>query len=120
MYTKTIVVNTDWLRDIDGMTVAGAIEYLQKLNPDHILSYSLEGGDTHGVDVSSELTYDVPMANKEILAQLESKYARQIAEREQGKQYYIDRGQLDRLPAIDKLITDIVQRRDEAREKYKD
>ena len=116
-YTKTISVNTNWLDAIDGLKVADAIAYLQKLNSEYILTYSLEG-DTHGCSVEACLEYEQPMTNKEILAHLEEKYARQLAEREKGKQYYIDRGQLDRLPAVEKLIADIKAKREDARRKY--
>jgi len=119
-YTKTVAVKTDWLQEVDGLTVAQAIVYLSTLNPDHVLSSELEGGDTHGVSIASNLYYEVPMSNAEILAYLEAHYQRQIADREKGKQYYIDRGQLDRVPQSEKLIADLQAKLQDARNKYGD
>lgn len=119
MYTKTIAVQTNWLDKIDGMKVSDAIAYLQTIDREYILTYFLEG-DTHGCSVESFIERQVPMTNKEILEKLERQYSNSIAKHKQSIRYYTERGQLDRLPAVDKLIADIVQRRDEAREKYKD
>ena len=119
MDNKTIVLDINWLDAIDGMTVQKAIEYLSKLNPEHKLNYYMEG-DTHGCSVVANVYYDVPMTNAEQLAKLEKHYLRQIADREKGKQYYIDRGQLDRLPVVDKLIAELQLKLTEARHKYKD
>lgn len=118
MYTKTITQDIDWLRELSGLTVEKAIAYLQTLNPEHVLEYNLEGGDTHGVEVVSTVCYDVPMTNAEILAMLEKDYARKIAEREKGRQYYIDRGQLDRVPNSDRLIVELKEKLAQARAKY--
>lgn len=117
MHTKTITQDIDWLNMIDGLTVAKAIEYLSKLEPEHVLSYNLEG-DTHGCQVEANVSYTVPMTNKEILEGLEKHYAKSIAQYEKGKQYYIDRGQLDRLPAVDRLIDGLKAKLDEARATY--
>ena len=116
-HTKTIAQDIDWLNAIDGRTVAKAIEYLSKLNPEHVLVYTLEG-DTHGVDVSSCVSYAVPMTNKEILEGLEKHYAVNIAMYEKNKNYYISSGQLDRVPIVDKLIDGLKTKLDEARAKY--
>lgn len=116
--TRSVTVHTNWLADIDGMTVANAIAYLQKLNPEHVLDYHLDGGDTHGVEVVSNLSYKVELTNAEQLVLLEQHYARQIAEREKGRQWYIDRGQHDRVPNSDRLIADLKAKLEEARKKY--
>lgn len=115
---KTIVVETDWLQEIDGMTVQKAIAYLSTLDPSHVLNYFMSG-DTHGVEIVSNVHYEVPMSNAEQLAKLEKHYLRQIAEREKGRQYYINRGQLDRLPVSDRLIAELQAKLEEARQKYK-
>lgn len=115
---KTIVLDINWLDDVCGMTVQDAIEYLSKLNPEHVLGYYMEG-DTHGVELVSDVSYKVPMTNAEILASREKHYLKQIAEREKGRQYYVDRGQLDRVPVSDKLIADLKAKLEEARQKYK-
>jgi hypothetical protein len=118
MHTKTLVDKTDWLSEIDGRTVAFAIEYLKGLNKDYILNAYLDGGDTHGVEMASHLEYSVPMTDAEILVGLENVHAKQLAGYERSRLYYIDRNQLDRLPAVDKLIDDATSRIEEARKKY--
>lgn len=117
MYTKTISVNTNWLDAIDGKTVADAIAYLQTLNSEYILTYFLEG-DTHGCTVESFIEKQVPMANKEILEKLERQYTNSIANHKKSIRYFTDKGQLDRLPAVEKLIADIEAKREDARRKY--
>jgi hypothetical protein len=117
MYTKTITQDIDWLNAIDGRTVRAAIDYLRTLNPEHLLNYNLEG-DTHGCSVESDVSYTVPMTNKEILEGLEKHYATSFAKYEKSKQYYIDRGQLDRLPAVDRLIHGLKAKLEDARAKY--
>jgi len=109
-YTKTINVDINWLGVIDGHTVEEAILYLQTLNKNYRLDAYLDGGDTHGVEIATRLCYDVPMTDAEILAYLEKDYARKIADRERGKQYYIDRGQLDRVPQSEMLILELQQK----------
>lgn len=96
MYVKTEVVKTDWLSNIDGMTVSDAIAYLKTLNQDQTLEYSMEG-DTHGCDVTSYLTLDVPMSNQEIYNLLVSNQNKQIAHYQGAKRYYLKEGRFDRL-----------------------
>ena len=116
-YNKTLVDHSDWLSEIDGRTVAEAIAYLQTLDQTHRLDCYLEG-DTHGCDVVSRLLYDVPMTDAEIYARLEGIYLKQIADLERGRQYYINRGQLDRVPNSDKLIAELRAKLAEAKAKY--
>ncbi len=63
---KTVSVPTDWLNEINGRTVAHAIAYLSTLPPDHELNYWQSGGDDHGVEISSELTYQRPHTEQEL------------------------------------------------------
>lgn len=65
---KEISVPSNWLDEIDGMTVADAIEYLKTLPQDHKLNWWMEG-DTHGCDVECELVFERPYTEEE-LAQL--------------------------------------------------
>ena len=55
---KTLTRNIDWLSDISGLTVEQAIEYLRTLQGSDILCVSLDG-DTHGVELGSDLEYKV-------------------------------------------------------------
>jgi aspartate/glutamate racemase len=116
-YTKTKVVNTDWLHYIDGMSVEKAIEYLQKLNPSHVLSYSLEG-DTHGCSVESCLTYEVPMTNKEILAQLEKHYLKEISLYESAKADHTRAGRKGHIESCERNLERLNAKLAEARAKY--
>jgi hypothetical protein len=76
-YTKTIAQNIDWLNAIDGRTVKEAIEYLSTLNPKYTLNYYLDGY-MQGCRVEADVSYEVPMTNKEILEGLEVKYLREL------------------------------------------
>ena len=78
MHTKQITVETDWLHEIDGLTVDKAIAYLQTLNQSHVLNFYMDG-DTHGCEVIANLYYSVPMTNDEIFAQHEQRYTKEIA-----------------------------------------
>lgn len=78
MNTKTITIKTDWLSEIDGLTVEKAIAYLQTLNQSHVLNFYMDG-DTHGCEVVANLSYSVPMTNDEIYAQHEKHYTKEIA-----------------------------------------
>jgi len=116
-YTKTITVDINWLDAIDGRTVEDAILYLQTLNKNYILDSYLDG-DTQGCEIVARLCYIVPMTNAEILARLENIFTKQIVDRERGKQYYINRGQLDRVPQSEMLILELQQKLADARAKY--
>lgn len=62
---KTITLRTDWLDQVCGLTVAGAIEYLSTLDPNHKLNAFMDGGDTHGVELRSELYFERPYTEDE-------------------------------------------------------
>lgn len=100
MQTKTIIVNHDWLSKIDGLTVADAIKYLQTLDQSHTLNYWLDG-DTHGVELSSNLCYSVPMSDSEILAMYEKKYTKEIAFYEKALQYHIKNNRPSRITSCE-------------------
>jgi len=117
MHTKTITQDIDWLREIDGLTVAKAIEYLSKLEPWHVLNYSLEG-DTHGVELTSDVQYTVPMTNKEILAMLEKRYGGQITNYANEKDCYTKRGQMERAKQCEERMIRAQCLLDEARAEY--
>lgn len=117
-YIKQISVDTNWLDSIDGMTVAAAIEYLSTLNPEHVLSYGLEG-DTHGCNVTACLTYDVPMSNEEILAQLEKHYGREIKLYEDARDKHLLEGRMERVSSCARQLEVLYSKLDEARAMYK-
>lgn len=105
MNTKTVTINIDWLEKIDGLTVSDAIAYLQTLDQNYRLSYCLEGGDTHGVNIASNVCYEVAMTDKEIFEQTAKRCNKEIARYTESKQYYFKRGQFDMLAMCDKKIT---------------
>ena len=53
MFTENIYVN--WLDRLSGTTVAEAVEFLQSLDPDAVLTYDVEADDTSGLEVTSKL-----------------------------------------------------------------
>lgn len=75
---KTVSVPTDWLNEITGRTVANAIAYLSTLPPDHELTYWQSGGDDHGVEISSKLTYQRPYTEQELAELVAMREARKI------------------------------------------
>lgn len=88
---KTVSVPTDWLKEVNGRTVADAIAYLGTLPPDHELTYWQIGGDDHGVEISSELTYQLPCTEQELaeLAELAAmRKAKKIKDCEASIAYY--------------------------------
>lgn len=117
MHTKTITVETNWLDEIDGMTVAQAIAYLQTLNPEHTLSYYMEG-DTHGCNVVSELHYAVPMTNEEIYAGIEKHFQKQIKYFQTSKERHIKNKQFQFAESCDKRISEFQAKLNEAKLKY--
>lgn len=117
MYVKTEEVKTDWLSNIDGMTVSDAIAYLKTLNQDMTLEYSMEG-DTHGCNVTSCLSIDVPMSNQEIYNRLVTSYKKQIDHYQKAKLYYFRRGQFDRLSNCALRIAKLSELIDTAKIKY--
>ena len=85
---KTISVPTDWLKEVNGQTVAKAIAYLSTLPPDHELSYWQSGGDDQGVEISSELTYQRPNTEQELAEFAASRKAKKIKDIERSIAYY--------------------------------
>lgn len=85
---KTISVPTDWLNEITGRTVADAIAYLSTLPPDHELNYWQSGGDDHGVEISSELTYQLPYTEQELAEHAAMRKAKKIKDCEASIAYY--------------------------------
>jgi hypothetical protein len=116
-YTKTITQDIDWLNAIDGLTVAKAIEYLSTLNPEHVLNYNLMG-DTHGVDITSDVSYEVPMTNKEILEKLEVKYTNEILIYKTARLKHVGNDNHEGIARCDKQIAHYQKLIDEARAKY--
>jgi hypothetical protein len=116
-YTKTITQDIDWLNAIDGRTVAEAIGYLSKLNPEHVLNYSLEG-DTHGCRVEANVSYQVPMTNKEILEGLERRYLKQIEHYELALLAHTKANRKDRMASCEASLWDVRKKLAEARAKY--
>jgi len=85
---KTIQVPTDWLREIDGMTVADAVAYLQTLPQDHTLSYWQSAGDDHGVEISSELEYKRPYTEEELAEERAERKAKKVRDLHADISYY--------------------------------
>ncbi|MCP3017409.1 hypothetical protein [Cupriavidus basilensis] len=117
-YTKTVAVPENWLEAIDGLTVVKAIAYLQTLNPEHVLSYWLDG-DTHGVDVHAELQYDVPMTNDEIFAQLSAHYMREIGVYERALKAHVEAGHAARAESCESRLAVLRSKLADAEAKYK-
>ena len=117
METKTIIVSSDWLFDIEGITVEKALEYLQTLNPAHKLAWCMEG-DTHGCQVVSSVQYDVPLTDAEIYAKREKYYAKEIALYTKAREDHLKYGRADRAESCDKMITKLNERLDSAKQKY--
>jgi hypothetical protein len=85
---KTVSVPTDWLNEIDGRSVADAIAYLSTLPSDHMLNYWQSNGDDHGVEISSELTYDRPYTEQELAEFAAQRKAKKIKDTEGSIAYY--------------------------------
>lgn len=85
---KTISVPIDWLNEIDGRSVADAIAYLSTLPSDHKLNYWQSGGDDHGVEISSELTYERPYTEQELAELAAQRKAKRIKDYERSIAYY--------------------------------
>jgi hypothetical protein len=122
-YTKTITQDIDWLNAIDGRTVKEAIEYLstlsETLSPEHVLvyTYAMEE-DTHGVDISSCVTYEQPMTNKEILEGLERRYLKQIEHYELALLAHTKANRKDRMASCEASLWDVRKKLAEARATY--
>ena len=85
---KTVSVPTDWLNEISGRTVAHAIAYLSTLPPDHELNYWQSGGDDQGVEISSELSYQRPYTEQELVELAAERKAKKIEGIERSIAYY--------------------------------
>ena len=85
---KTISVPTDWLNEINGLTVADAIVYLRTLPPDHALSYRQSGGDDQGVEIISNLIHHRPYTEQELAKLAAMRKAKQIQDLERSIAYY--------------------------------
>ena len=85
---KTVSVPTDWLSEIDGLTVANAIAYLSTLPPDHELTYWQSNGDDQGVEISSELSYQRPYTEQELAELAALRKAKKIKDIERSIAYY--------------------------------
>lgn len=84
---KRIPVESNWLGDIDDMTVAEAVEYLKKLPQDHRLAWYLEG-DTHGCQVECHLVMERPYTPEELAEMAAQRKAKLIADCERSIEYY--------------------------------
>lgn len=85
---KTVSVPTDWLNEIDGRSVADAIAYLSTLPSDHKLDYWQSNGDDHGVEISSELTYERPYTEQELAELAAQRKAKKVKDTERSIAYY--------------------------------
>ena len=68
MTTTTDFIPTDWLDMIDGMFVKHAIEYLESLDPMARLNAYMDGGDTWGVELCSNLMIERQLTPEEVRA----------------------------------------------------
>ena len=80
--------HTDWLSQIDGLTVAEAIEYLQTLDQAQTLDYFMSGGDTHGVEVVSRLFRERKETEQELEAIQEQRKQRENKRLADAAAYY--------------------------------
>jgi hypothetical protein len=85
---KQIRVESDWLGDIDGMTVAQAIEHLKTLPQDHKLDYYMDGPDTWGCSIESNLIKEIPYTEEEIAQMKTERKMKQIQDCKRSIEYY--------------------------------
>lgn len=85
---KLVRVPEDWLSEIDGLTVAQAIAYLSTLPSNNKLNYWQSNGDDHGVEISSELTYERPYTEQELAELTAQRKNRKIKDCERSIAYY--------------------------------
>ena len=114
---KTVIVQIDWLSRIDGYTVSDAIKYLQSLDQDNRLAYSMVG-DTHGCEVISSIHYDVELSDSEMLKKREKYLLEQIAIYEKAKLGHISFNRPDRVDSCERLIAQLQGKLADARVKY--
>ena len=114
---KIVEVKTDWLEEIDGRTVGEAIAYLLTLDHNHILSFHLNG-DTHGCDVVSNLYYNVPLTNSEMLEKIEKYYNKEITIYNSAKQEHIRNNRAVRAESCDRILEGLYEALEVGRKKY--
>ncbi len=117
MQTKTITVKTDWLYEIDGMSVAQAIKYLKTLDQSYTLNYYMEG-DTYGCEVVANLSYEVPMTDDEIYSKLEKHYTKEIKIFEEAKEKHLKDGRTSRAESCEINLIRLRTKFSEIKRKY--
>lgn len=85
---KAVSVPIDWLRQIDGLSVADAIEFLSTLPPDHTLNYWQSAGDDQGVEIISGLMYKRPYTEQELAEMAAQRKAKKLKEMQASLAYY--------------------------------
>lgn len=85
---KAVKVRVDWLQEVDGLTVAKAIEYLQSLPDDHVLNYWQSAGDDQGVEISSGLVRYEPYTAQELKQLRVDRMERRVKDAEKALHYY--------------------------------
>lgn len=85
---KAIKVSVDWLQEVDGLTVAKAIEYLQSLPDDHVLNYWQSAGDDQGVEISSGLVRYATYTERELKQLRVDHIERRVKDAERTLRYY--------------------------------
>lgn len=70
---------SDWLNDINGMTIKQAINYLSQLDGSLILSHDLMGSDLQGVDIECCLIHEREETIEELEQQKENHKQTKIA-----------------------------------------
>lgn len=117
---KQIPVPSNWLNDIDGMTVADAIAYLQTLPQDHRLEWYLEG-DTHGCDVECRLIFERPYTDEELAQMAAKRKAKRIADLKRSIDYYESKAsQWEAAGTQPKWVADYRLRAEQQRQKLKE
>lgn len=81
------IIDTDWLNCINGLTVANAIEYLSKLNQNHILSAYVDGG-SYGAPIKSDLLFKRLETEVEAKVRIAEHKARLIIDAEKSVKHY--------------------------------
>ncbi len=72
-------ITSEWLNDLDGLTVKQAINYLSQLDDSLILSYDLQGSDLQGVYVECCLIHEREETIEELAQQKEKQKQAKIA-----------------------------------------
>lgn len=85
---KAIKVKVCWLDEVNGETVAKAIEYLQSLPADHVLNYWQSAGDDQGVEISSGLVRFEPYTEQELKQLRVDRMGSRVKDAERSLRYY--------------------------------